>query len=76
MGGSNLIYKCRLLTEGYNNNINLFILSTSQIITSLHFFKMAQTLDLRCVLLSNPTTLGAGGPNQNASQTQYMRIEV
>ena len=36
--------------------------------------KMAQHLDLRCVLLSDPSTLGAGGPNQNTSRIQHKGV--
>ena len=32
----------------------------SQMTTPLPFFKMVQNLDLRCVLISDPSTLGAG----------------
>ena len=37
-------------------------------------FKMAQHLDSRCVLLSDPSTKGAGGPNQNTSRLQHKEV--
>jgi hypothetical protein len=33
--------------------------------------KWRPNLDLRCVLLSDPSTFGAGGPNQNTPRIQY-----
>ena len=31
-------------------------------------------LDVRCVLLSAPSTLGAGGPNQHTSRIQHKDV--
>ena len=42
--------------------------SQSQIIK----IKTAQHLDSRCVLLSDPSTFGAGGPNQNTSRIKIL----
>ena len=36
--------------------------------------KMAQHLDSTCVLLSDPSTFGAGGPNQNTSRIQHEEV--
>ena len=49
---------------------------TSLLLLLLHrspCFKIPQNLDLRCVLLSDPSTFGAGGPNQTTSQIQILR---
>ena len=35
---------------------------------------MAQRLDSRCVLGSNPTTFGGGSPNQNTSRSENKAI--
>ena len=37
---------------------------------------MAQTLDLRCGLQSDPSTQGAGGPNQNSLRIHHIGKEV
>ena len=39
--------------------------------TAPPFSKWSQNLDLRYVLLADPSTFGAGGPNQNTSRIQY-----
>ena len=36
--------------------------------------KMAQHLDSRCVLLSDPSTLGAGGPNQTRLESSIKKF--
>ena len=40
------------------------------------FSEMAQNMDLRCVLLSDPSTFGAGGPNQNTSRIQLKEAYI
>ena len=48
------------------------VASQVQVRTSVHLFRMMQHLDLRCVLLSDPSsTVGAGCPNQNTSRIQH-----
>ena len=37
---------------------------------------MAQHLDSRCVLLSDPSTKGAGGPNQNTSRIRHHAVQT
>ena len=38
------------------------------------YIKMAQHLDARCVLLLDPSTVGAGVPNQNTSRIQHKEV--
>ena len=40
------------------------------------FFKLAQNLNLGCVFLSDPSTNGAGGRNQNTSRIQYKGVNT
>ena len=68
-----LLYQCHTTGGMDNYTVAAFLIGKhiTQCIASLTLcFHMAQHLDLRCVLLSDPAAFGAGGPNQNTPRMQ------